>query len=134
MANDDPVAVVAAWVAAANAQDVGSLLALSSPEIEIVGPRGSGHGHQLLRDWLERAGLTLETRRIFARGPAVVVEQQGIWRSLDSAAVTGSKGIASAFQVTGGRVTRFARYDELVEALRAAELSVLDEIPPAGAL
>ena len=58
-----PEAVVMAWQQAANASDIDRLLALSGPEIEIVGPRGSGRGHQLLRDWLARAGQRRGRRR-----------------------------------------------------------------------
>jgi hypothetical protein len=62
--------IVAPWVAAANAQDIDRLLELSDPDIEIVGPRGTGSGHQLLREWAAHAGLTLETLRTFARTTA----------------------------------------------------------------
>ena len=55
--------VAHAWQDAANAQDIPRLLELSAPDIEIIGPRGSGFGHQLLKEWLARAGLTLTTQR-----------------------------------------------------------------------
>ena len=113
-------AIVQAWQEAANAQDSDRLLALSDPNIEIVGPRGSGFGQQLLRDWIARAGLTLKTLRVFTQADAVVVEQQGIWRALDTGEVTGEKTLASVFQVDNGRVVKFARYDSLSAALEAA--------------
>ncbi len=50
MQDTSPVAITQAWQDAANRQDIDRLVALSEPDIEIVGPRGSGHGHQLLRD------------------------------------------------------------------------------------
>jgi hypothetical protein len=58
MTQGDPVEVVQAWVAAANAGDAERLVALSAPDIEVVGPRGIGAGHRLLREWLARAGLS----------------------------------------------------------------------------
>ncbi len=124
-----PVDVVAAWIGAANAQDADRLLALSDPNIEIVGPRGSGYGGELLRDWLTRAGLTMETLRVFARGNVVVLEQRGIWRSVETGELTGEKRLASVFQTDGGNVTRFARFDDLMHALDAASLTVADEVP-----
>jgi SnoaL-like domain len=127
MAQEDPVVVVNAWVKAVNARDEDGLLALSEPDIEIVGPRGSGHGHQLLREWIERAGLTMEPLRVFVRGQTVVIEQQATWRALDTGAVMGNRRIASALQVEGGRVRRFARHDDLAHALRATGLSASDE-------
>ena len=73
--------VVRRWLDAANRQDVDALLALSDPDIEVVGPRGSARGHQALREWLARAGLALETRRAFSRADVVVLAQHGVWRS-----------------------------------------------------
>jgi hypothetical protein len=125
----DVPAIVQAWQDAANRQDIDQLLARSSPDIEIVGPRGSGYGHQLLRDWLSRAAVHLTTLRAFARGSHVVVAQQGVWRSLDTGEVTGEREIASYFRVEDGRVARYARFDNLDDALAEAGLSQRDEIP-----
>ncbi len=121
------VEVVQAWLEAANGQDIDRLITLSDPGIEIVGPRGSGHGHQLLRDWLGRAGLHLETLRVFARGNAVVVAQHGLWRSIETGDVIGEQDVASRFVVEEDRVSRFARHDHLDEALAVAGLTVEDE-------
>jgi ketosteroid isomerase-like protein len=65
--SEDAIRTVKAWQEAANAQDIDHLLAVSDETIEIVGPRGVASGHQMLRDWMARAGLTLETRQTFAR-------------------------------------------------------------------
>lgn len=127
MRTRDPLAVVDDWVAAANARDAERLVELSDPNIEIVGPRGSGFGHQLLRDWLARAGLELETLRTFVRGDSVVLGQRGVWRSQETGAVTGEKVVASFFQVKDGHIARFARYDSLEEAFAATGLDPSDE-------
>lgn len=129
MQTEEAVAVVQEWQEAANHQDIERLLALSDPEIEIVGPRGAGYGHQLLRDWLGRAGLTLETRRVFGRGEVVVLAQHGVWRSVETGEFRGEADLASRFRVKGGgRVVQFARYDSLDEALSHAGLGWEDEI------
>src|SRR4051794_33693903 len=94
-----PVQIVTSWLAAANEQDIPRLLALSAPNIEISGPRGGGRGHQLLREWMGRAGLHLDTNAIFARDACVVVAQHGIWRSAETGAVVGEADIASRFLV-----------------------------------
>lgn len=124
----DGVAVVCAWQDAVNRQDADGLLALSAPDIEVVGPRGSGYGHPLLREWLARAGLRLTTERIFARGDVVVVAQQGVWAGPAPGASV-ERPLASRFRVTGGRVAQFARYDDLATALAAAGLGDADEVP-----
>ena len=130
MQPESPVAVVRAWQDAANSQDTDRLIELSAPDVEIVGPRGAGRGHQLLRDWLGRAGLSLETLRVFARGDAVVVAQRGVWRSAETGQVTGEAALAASFRVEGGRVARFARYDSLDVALAEAGLAYADETSP----
>jgi hypothetical protein len=129
MPSTDAVAVVRAWQEAVNRQDAEGLLALSAPDIEVAGPRGAGYGHQLLRDWLTRAGLRLITERIFARGEVVVVAQQGVWQAGAASAAPGARPLASRFRVTGGRVAQFARYDDLATALAAAGLGDADEVP-----
>lgn len=121
--------VAQAWQDAANAQDIPRLLELSAPNIEIIGPRGSGFGHQLLMEWLARAGLTLTTQRAFARGEMVALEQSGVWRDLATGEVRGERTLASTFRVNDQQqVAAFARYDSLAEAgLAAAGLAASDE-------
>jgi SnoaL-like protein len=123
MRHGDPVALVQAWQEAANGQDVDRLFELSDPNIEMVGPHGSSFGHQVLRDWLARAGLSLQTLGTLVDGNTVVVEQRGVWRSLETGEVTGEKIVASVFHVDDRHVVRFARYDNLDAALEAAGLS-----------
>jgi hypothetical protein len=126
--NSDPVALVRAWQGAANRQDSDRLVELSAPEIEIVGPRGSARGHQVLRDWLGRAGLTLTTHRVFARSTIVVAAQHGVWRSAETGEVIGEADLATCFQVDGQHIARVARYDDLAAALAAAGLDDGDEM------
>src|SRR5260370_39622736 len=113
MQHVDPLTIVQAWQEAANAQNVERLLELSDPNIEVVGPRGSGFGHQLLQDWIAHAGLSLKTLRAFVHGDTAVVEQHGVWHSLDPGEVTGEKTLASVFRVDDQRVMSIARYDSL---------------------
>jgi hypothetical protein len=119
--------VVGEWQDAANRKDADRLVELSAPDIEVVGPRGSGHGSGLLRDWLERAGLQVQPHRVFTRAAAVVVEQDAVWQDPDGRPA-GAARIASTFEVQGGVVTRFARHDTLDDALAAAGLTSADEI------
>lgn len=124
------MAVAQAWVDAANACDGDRLTALSDPNVEIVGPRGSARGPAVLRDWLGRAGVTLATRCGFARGEAVVLEQHGVWKT--PGAPPGEAEVASRFRVRNGRVVAYERHDDLVEALAVAGLTSLDKQPNVG--
>lgn len=128
MQQQDAVTIVHTWQDAANRQDVERLLELSDPNIEIIGPRGSGHGRELLRAWLSRAGLTLETQQIFVRDTVVVLRQHGVWRSVETGDEMGAADLASRFRVAGGRVIQYARYESLQSALDEAGLSAADAI------
>lgn len=127
MEQGSPLTIVEAWQDAANHEDLDRLLALSDPNIELIGPRGSGYGHQLLRDWLGRAGLSLQTLRVYVRGNTVVLAQQGVWHSVETGDVTGERNVASRFQVQEHRVVQFERYDSLDAALAEAGLKYSDE-------
>lgn len=128
MQNRSPSTVVHDWHDALNAEDAEGVLRLSDPNIEIVGPRGSGFGHALLRAWLAHARVRLEPRRVFARGSTVVVEQHGVWRAPESGEVLGEADVASFFRVVDGRVAYYARFDSTGAALAAAGLSEADEV------
>jgi ketosteroid isomerase-like protein len=124
------VTVVIAWHEALNAGDVERLVGLSSEVVEVVGPRGSGYGTPLLREWVARAGIRLEVQRVFQRGDTVVAEEQAEWRSSDRGEVTDSQLLASVFRVRDGRIAYIARYPSLAEALEQAGLSEGDERRP----
>lgn len=127
MQREDVVDTVYAWQDAANQQDIERLMELTDANIELIGPRGSGYGQQLVREWLGRAGLTLTTQRTFVRDATVVVAQHGVWRAPESGEITGEADLASRFRVADGRVVQFARHDTLETALAEAGLSEADE-------
>jgi hypothetical protein len=122
------VSIVTAWHEALNSSDVDRLVVLSSEDIEIVGPRGSGQGSQLLHEWVGRAGIHLETRRIFHRGDTVVVEQGAQWRLDSTGQMTDSQELATVFRVRCGRVVYVNRYPDLASALLAAGLDESAEV------
>jgi ketosteroid isomerase-like protein len=128
MQAETSVAVAGAWQEAANAGDVERVLALSDPEIALVGPRGTARGHGVLREWLGRAGLRLTTRRLFARDGVVVAAQRGVWRSMETGEVVGEADVASCFRVADGRVVEAGRYDDLEVALGVGGLGEGDEV------
>src|SRR5438552_2665023 len=120
---------VLAWHAALNSADVERVLPLSTDDVEVGGPRGSGHGADVLRDWVARAGVHLEAGRVFARGEVVVVEQSARWSSPDGK-LADPQTVASVFRVQNGLVSSTVRYPDLPSALEAAGLSISDEFVP----
>jgi ketosteroid isomerase-like protein len=118
---------VAAWHEALNAGDIERLVALSSDDVEVGGPRGSSRGAQVLRDWFGRAGIRLAPRRICQRGATLVVEQDAAWRAAETGEVTGQQPVASVFVVRDGRVASVIRHPDLATALTAAGLTEADQ-------
>ena len=114
---------VEAWHEALNGGEVDRLVELSHPEIEVGGPRGTGRGAQLLCEWVDRANIRLEPRRVFHHADTVVVQQWAEWRSADTGRVTDGQIVSSVFVVRDGRVTRIMRYPDLAEALSVTGLN-----------
>lgn len=100
------IETVMAWISAVNRQHLDELRDLSDEQLEIVGPRGSGYGHALLGDWLERAGLSLEVKALWLRGPEVLVEALGSWSRAESQA-----RVFMLFEVANRRIKRFQRVE-----------------------
>jgi ketosteroid isomerase-like protein len=123
----DAVSTVHAWHEALNRGDVEELIALSSDEIEVGGPRGrgTGPGAQLLREWFERVGIRLVPYRTFHRDTLVVVEQGASWQADTT---TEPQTVASVFVVKDGRVASVVRYEDLTSALEASGLTYSDKV------
>ena len=126
MSAERSVRTVLAWHEALNVADINGLLALSDPEIELVGPRGSAFGLDVLREWQAKAGLSLQPRQVFASGEVVVVAQHAVWTQ--AGAVVGQAEVASVFRVRDGAVTFLNRLDGLDTALELAGLSSQDRM------
>ena len=119
------IQTVTAWHEALNSADVDRLVALSHPEVEVGGPRGTARGAQILREWVDRANIHLEPLRVFHEADTVVVEQEAEWQSADPG---GRQRVASVFVVRDGLVTGVVRYPDLASAMRAANLDASHEI------
>jgi hypothetical protein len=115
--NGDEVSTVLTWHAALNAGDAERVVALSTEDVEVGGPRGAGRGADVLRDWVGRSGIRLVPRRVYAGAQTVVVEQEATWP-----AAAGPHVLASVFGVRAGRVARVIRFDDLSSALAASSL------------
>lgn len=120
------VQVVSEWVAAVNAQDIPGVVARSTRDVVLGGPRGSARGQKELRDWVERAGLQMTTDRVFAAGTRVVLLQQAAWRDRRGLVIAEAT-VANRFEVAGDRVSAVTRYDSLSGALADAGLTEADE-------
>ena len=121
--------VVEEWLSAVNHGDNQRVEELSAEDVEIVGPRGSARGRQVLADWLARAGFSADALRWFC-GPdgRVVVEQEARWSDVESGALLGRAHVASQFVVSDRIVAYYQRHDSLARALAAAGLDTTAEV------
>ncbi|WP_175479478.1 nuclear transport factor 2 family protein [Geodermatophilus siccatus] len=128
------LAVVEAWLHAVDRADAVAAMALCAPDLEVVGPRGSVRGREVLGPWMARAGFTARPLRWFCgAGGAVVVEQDATWADPATGDERGRAAVASGFLVADGVITRFRRHDDgLPAALAAAGLRGADEVAARG--
>jgi hypothetical protein len=123
------LAVVAGWLSAVNQQDTAKITDLSAADIEIIGPRGSARGRQVLVGWLARASFAASTLRWFCGADGrVVVEQDARWIDPATKAGQGRARVASRFVIHGETVAAYQRHDTLDAALTAAGLTAADEV------
>ena len=122
--------VVEAWLDAVERADVAAAMALCAPDLEVVGPRGSVRGREVLGPWMARAGFTARPLRWFCGADGtVVVEQDATWADPATGAERGRAVVASEFLVADGVIARFRRHDDgLPAALAAAGLRESDEV------
>ena len=118
------VARVQAWHAAVNAGDVEGALALCAPNVAVSGPRGTGHGHDLMRAWLARSGIRLEPqhplrevdRRVFVHEHAQWTNTQG---APAQAPTDHPVDTWVVFTAADGLVTSVSRFETEDDALRS---------------
>jgi hypothetical protein len=123
------LAVAASWLSAVNHQDTAKITDLSAEDIEIIGPRGSARGRQVLAGWLARAGFAASNLRWFCGADGnVVVEQDARWSDPATKAEPGRARVASRFVIRGETVAAYQRHDTLDAALSAAGLTAADEV------
>ena len=127
MAENPPSAqqTVQAWHDAVNAQDIETAVALCSPDVVVRGPKGTGHGHELMRAWLTRSGIRLDPqhplREVDGR---LLVHEQAQWTTTEAAPAPAPTDQPVdtwvLFTAADGLVTSVSRYETEEDALRAA--------------
>ena len=118
------VETVQAWHDAVNARDVEAAVALCTADVQVVGPKGTGAGHDLMRAWLTRSGISLEPqhplREVDGR---VLVHEVAQWHTAGQAPVGApvERPVDTwvVFAASEGRLTSVARYETEDDALRA---------------
>ncbi len=117
-----PADVLSQWHEAVNSGDVDTALSLCADDVAVQGPRGTGHGRDLMRTWLVRSGIRLEPQEEFREVDGrFVVRELARWTAAtapDGAPLEPTETWC-LFTVSGDQVTSVARFEHR------------DEIPPA---
>jgi ketosteroid isomerase-like protein len=116
------IATVLAWHDALNTGDLDTLVALSSDDIDVGDSHGAVQGHEALREWASKSGITAEPGRMYVHDGVVVVEQQVRYASKPDEVTT----MASAFRVVRDHVTSVFRHHNVASALAATDLTEED--------
>jgi formylmethanofuran dehydrogenase subunit A len=111
------IATVLAFHDALSTSDIGTLMSLSSADIEIGDANGAVQGHAALREWARQTEATVEVGDIYYRDGVIVVAETITTESGDVSTA------ASAFRVVHDHVTSAFRHDSLAAALAATELT-----------
>ena len=114
----DAVQVLRQWHDAVNAGDIDGAVACCDENVAVQGPRGVGHGHDLMRSWLPRSGIRLEPQEdLVDTGGRFVVREVARWTTANApdGAPLEPTETWCVFTVDGGMVTSIARYETLAD-------------------
>jgi len=108
--------VVSRWHDAVNAGDIEAVLALCTTDVTVGGPRGDGAGHELMRAWLQRSGISLKPQEeLVEHAGRVVVHEHAQWRTTADAPVQAPTDAPAdtwvAFEVRDGLISAVRRYE-----------------------
>lgn len=107
--------VLAAWHEAVNAGDVEAAVALCAGDVAVAGPRGVGHGHDLMRGWLRRSGIRLTPQQPLVEDVPgrFVVHELAHWTTEDAPDQAPKEPTETwcLFTVAEGKVSSVARYE-----------------------
>ena len=109
-----PDAVLASWHKAVNDGDIDAAVACCSEDVAVQGPRGVGHGHDLVRGWLQRSGIRLEPQEdLVERDGRFVVREVARWTTSNApdGAPLEPTETWCVFHVGDGKVTSIARFE-----------------------
>ena len=111
------------WTRKVNERDIKGVLEVSDPHIELVGPRGTAEGHDILEQWIKESGIKMETKGHYAKGNEVICVQKATWENQN-----GHVTIYTFMEIKNGKVHRLGRYDTLDDAFGQCQLSEEDKV------
>lgn len=131
MTDQRPIDIVVAFHKHLADRDADAVVALAHDDIEVGGPRGTGTGPDLLREWVGRANVTMTPTRWFAKDDVVIVEQDAVWRD-KAGEEMGRQDVTTTFRIRDGKIAGIYRHDNLAASITLAGLDASDEIAAPG--
>lgn len=107
------IATVLAWNDALSEKNLGTLMDLSSDDIEIGDANGAAQGLAALRTWAAAFNESVTVGRLYVHDGVVVAEQT----------FSDGTSAATAFRVVHDQVTSMFRHPDLAAALAATDLT-----------
>ena len=110
--------VLTHWHESVNAGDIDRAVAYCDDDVAVQGPRGVGHGHDLVRGWLTRSGIRLEPQDdLIEKDGRFVVREVARWTTADApdGAPLEPTETWCVFNVAGGKLTSIARFEKADE-------------------
>ncbi len=106
--------VIVIWHVAVNNGDAATAAAACTEDVVVGGPRGDAAGRDVMRSWVESAGVRLMPRDCYDVPGGIVVAQDAQWTSdtTGSAPVT----VFSTFGLRDGSISSIHRFSTLEEA------------------
>ncbi len=111
---NDSAQVLKQWHDAVNAADIEGALARCDENVAVQGPRGVGHGHDLMRGWLTRSGIRLEPQEdLVEAGGRFVVREVARWTTANApdGAPLEPTETWCVFTVVDGKLASVARFE-----------------------
>ncbi len=100
--------------------DIEGAASLCTEDVAVLGPRGVGHGRDLLRAWLTRSGIRLTPLDDLEGGDGrYVIHERAQWTTPNAPTDAPSTEPAETwcvFEVSSGLVSSIARYETAAEA------------------
>ena len=115
---DESHEVLRHWHDAVNAGDIEAAVACCDTQVAVQGPRGVGHGHDLMRGWLARSGIRLEPKEdLVEHGGRFVVREIARWTTADApdGAPVEPTETWCVFTVADGKLTSVARFETIAD-------------------
>ncbi len=128
MTSSNPIDIVKAFHAHLANGDTDAVVALADDAVEVGGPRGTGSGVDLLREWVGRANVTMTPKRWFAKDELVIVEQDAIWLDRNNGEEIGRQEVITTFRIENNKLAGIYRHDDLAASLTLAGLDAGDEV------